>query len=95
MKDPNHAKGIMYLILFASFVPFGVGAAFMESMVWLSVILYAAGGALMIISLVYGIKNVRCPHCGKEFHIYGDRRRKYCSHECYIADRFKGGDGDE
>ena len=38
---------------------------------------------------------VICPHCGKEFHIYGDRRRKYCSHECYIADRFKGGDGDE
>lgn len=37
---------------------------------------------------VYGF---RCPHCGKEFHIYGDRRRKYCSHECYIADRFKGG----
>ena len=37
----------------------------------------------------------RCPCCGKEFHIYGDKRRKYCSHECYIADRFKGGDGDE
>lgn len=36
-----------------------------------------------------------CPHCGKKFHIYGDKRRKYCSHECYIADRFKGGDGDE
>ena len=65
MKDPNHAKGILYLILFASFVPFGVGAAFMESMVWLSVILYVAGGALMIVSLVYGIKNVRCPHCGQ------------------------------
>ena len=34
----------------------------------------------------------RCQHCGKEFHIYGDRRRKYCSHDCYVADRFKGGD---
>ena len=32
-----------------------------------------------------------CPQCGKEFHIYGDKRRKYCSHDCYIADRFKGG----
>lgn len=32
-----------------------------------------------------------CPHCGKEFQIYGDNRRKYCSHDCYIADRFKGG----
>ena len=35
------------------------------------------------------------PHCGKEFHIYGDKRRKYCSHECCIADRFqKDGGGD-
>ena len=37
----------------------------------------------------------RCLRCGKKFHIYGDKRRKYCSHECYIADRFKGGGGDE
>ncbi len=41
------------------------------------------------------VYDFRCPNCGKEFHIYGDRRRKYCSHECYIADRFKGGGGDE
>lgn len=33
-----------------------------------------------------------CPQCGREFQVYGDRRRKYCSHECYIADRFKGGE---
>lgn len=32
-----------------------------------------------------------CPHCGREFTVYGDKRRKYCSHECYIADRFGGG----
>ena len=32
-----------------------------------------------------------CPHCGRKFHVYGDKRRKYCSHECYIADRFGGG----
>ncbi|BAK46681.1 hypothetical protein CXIVA_07140 [Clostridium sp. SY8519] len=31
-----------------------------------------------------------CPTCGKEFHLYGDSRRKYCSHECYIKDRFGG-----
>ena len=29
-----------------------------------------------------------CPCCGKRFQTYGDSRRKYCSHECYIADRF-------
>lgn len=36
-----------------------------------------------------------CPHCGKKFHIYGDKRRKCCSHACYIVDRFQGGDGNE
>ena len=41
------------------------------------------------------VYDFKCPYCSKEFHIYGDRRRKYCSHECYIADRFKGGGGDE
>lgn len=35
----------------------------------------------------------KCPHCGKEFRVYGDKRRKYCSHACYIADRFKAGGG--
>ena len=40
------------------------------------------------------VYNFKCQHCGKGFHIYGDRRRKYCSHECYIADRF-GGSNDE
>ena len=29
-----------------------------------------------------------CPQCGAEFEAYGNRRRKYCSHECYIKDRF-------
>ncbi|MDF2645358.1 MAG: Sigma-70 region 4 type 2 [Paenibacillus sp.] len=32
-----------------------------------------------------------CPHCGKRFKVYGNSRRKYCSHECYVADRFGGG----
>lgn len=30
----------------------------------------------------------KCAHCGKEFTIYGKRNRKYCSKECYFADRF-------
>lgn len=34
-----------------------------------------------------------CAHCGKPFTAYGNAGRKYCSHACYIADRFKGGDG--
>ncbi len=33
----------------------------------------------------------RCPQCGKAFTAYGNAHRKYCSHPCYIQDRFGGG----
>ncbi len=29
-----------------------------------------------------------CQNCGKEFTVYGDSHRKYCSHACYIEYRF-------
>ena len=29
-----------------------------------------------------------CAYCGRSFDSYGDNRRKYCSHPCYIKDRF-------
>ena len=29
-----------------------------------------------------------CHHCGRVFEIYGNSRRKYCSHACYIVERF-------
>ena len=32
-----------------------------------------------------------CPCCKKSFVAYGNKNRKYCSHECYIEDRFGGG----
>lgn len=32
--------------------------------------------------------HITCTHCGKEFIAYGNNKRKYCCHECYIADRF-------
>ena len=31
---------------------------------------------------------ITCRHCGKIITVYGNKHRKYCSHECYIADRF-------
>lgn len=37
------------------------------------------------------IYKYRCPGCGKMFEVYGNAHRKYCSHECYIEDRFGGG----
>ena len=41
------------------------------------------------------IYHFTCAHCGKPFTAYGNAKRKYCSHACYIADRYKGGDGHE
>ena len=35
-----------------------------------------------------------CPQCRKPFTVYGNAKRKYCSHECYIAHRFGGGADD-
>lgn len=31
---------------------------------------------------------ITCACCGKTFMVYGNRRRKYCCHACYIMDRF-------
>ena len=30
-----------------------------------------------------------CAHCKKQFEVYGNVKRKYCSRECYMAARFK------
>ncbi|MBP2655613.1 MAG: polymerase subunit sigma-70 [Firmicutes bacterium] len=29
-----------------------------------------------------------CQHCGRSFISYGNKQRKYCSHDCYIKARF-------
>lgn len=28
-----------------------------------------------------------CKHCGKEFSAYGNQKRVYCCHDCYIKDK--------
>lgn len=35
---------------------------------------------------------VTCRHCGKVFSTAKNSTRKYCSHGCYIADRFHRGE---
>ncbi len=35
------------------------------------------------------VKSV-CLNCGAEFSDYSYRHRKYCSHSCYISNRYKG-----
>ena len=32
--------------------------------------------------------HLMCAYCGKEFVVYGATQRRYCSHNCYIRDRF-------
>ena len=34
-----------------------------------------------------------CACCGKPFTAYGNKSRRYCSHKCYITDRFGGESG--
>ena len=34
------------------------------------------------------IYHFTCQHCGQSFMSYGDKLRKYCSHDCYIKARF-------
>ena len=35
-----------------------------------------------------------CPHCGQEFISYGNKKRIYCSRECYALARSKGANAD-
>jgi len=37
------------------------------------------------------VYHFKCVHCGTDFSAYGNRGRKYCSHVCYVADRFGKG----
>lgn len=34
-----------------------------------------------------------CKHCGKEFKVYGNKNRKYCSHDCYIKYKYWSEEG--
>ena len=36
-----------------------------------------------------------CKKCGKELKCYDNKNRKYCSHACYIEDRFRNRKGNK
>ncbi len=36
------------------------------------------------------IYEYECAYCHKPFTAYGNSNRKYCSHECYVNDRYGG-----
>ncbi len=35
-----------------------------------------------------------CAGCGRKFQAYGNSKRRFCSHQCYIKSRFGGGADD-
>lgn len=35
------------------------------------------------------IYDLKCKFCEKTFESYGNQKRKYCGHECYIKSRFE------
>lgn len=37
-------------------------------------------------------RQISCGHCGQIFSVGKNSTRKYCSHNCYIAERFHGGE---
>lgn len=37
------------------------------------------------------IRSKTCVYCKEEFYTYSSTNQKYCSHDCYIEDRFGGG----
>lgn len=36
---------------------------------------------------------LECQECGTKFESYGNKERKFCSHACYIKNRFERGEG--
>ena len=38
------------------------------------------------------IRIVSCEHCGATFEVFGASVQRFCSHDCYIAERFHAGD---
>lgn len=39
-------------------------------------------------------RTINCAFCGKAFQVHGGQKRKYCSHDCYIMDRFSEKEAD-
>lgn len=39
------------------------------------------------------LQTVKCPYCGDEFTHYPSQKKTFCSHECYIQNRYHREDG--
>ena len=36
------------------------------------------------------LRTVKCPYCGREFALYGNATKRYCSQSCYLKARYGG-----
>ena len=62
MRNPNIQRAISFLILFGGFGIMAVGGVLVP-IGWVRYLLLGVGIVMVVISVIYSIKNVRCPHC--------------------------------
>ncbi len=80
MYNPNINRLIMFIILFAGFGVFAVGYNYFADTAFIRWPLVGAGIFLCVISLIWGVKKVRCPYCGRllSLKIWYDVYCPYC-----------------
>ena len=84
-NNPRINRVIGYVILFAGLIPAGTGMTFIKFDIngTLGFVLTVLGFALMVLSVFWMIKKVRCPWCGAllPLKLYPIKRCPYCKHE--------------
>ena len=50
---------------------------------------YCRRNGLSSEALEQSLPESACENCGKPFSVYGNAKRKYCSHVCYVKGRFE------
>ena len=68
--NPKLARVIGYAVMFAGFICVGIGTAclnILEGIV--SITIYCFAGFLLMVSVIWMIRKVRCPHCGRLLHL--------------------------
>ncbi len=61
MKNPNRSRKIMFIIMFAGLLLFGIAAYGERSTT--DYVKMGIGVIIIIYSTIYGVRNVRCPYC--------------------------------
>lgn len=68
--NPRLARAIGYAVMFAGFICVGIGTACLNTFEGIkSIIIYCLAGVLLTFSIIWMIRKVRCPHCGRLLHL--------------------------